>query len=357
MPLPLLVQALQKPQELVACTPAQWEDLIREARRTNLLTRVAHDLAELGLLPRVVSAPRSHFEASLIMAAAQTEVVGREVANLLEAVAPVDVDIILLKGAAYLLAGLKAARGRMFSDIDILVPTAKLDAVEAALNLRGWSTTHHNAYDQRYYRKWMHELPPLRHNARTTVVDVHHAILPLTARLKPATSKLIAAARPVAGVDRLRVLCPADMVLHSATHLFYNEDLSQGLRDLVDLHTLTNQFDSDPDFWDQLTARADELDLTRPLYYGLRYSAAFLNTSIPERIIHLAERGRPLAPLSRLMDLLYRRALRPGALSGDFLAAIAREALYIRAHWLRMPPHLLLWHLGYKAIRREQATT
>ena len=75
--------------------------------------------------------------------------------------ATVDVDLVLLKGAAYLMAGLPAARGRVFSDVDILVPVARLAEVENALMLHGWSTTHHNAYDQRYYRQWMHELPPL----------------------------------------------------------------------------------------------------------------------------------------------------------------------------------------------------
>ena len=27
--------------------------------------------------------------------------------------------------------------------------------------------------------------------------------------------------------------------------------------------------------------------------------------------------------------------------------------LYVRAHWLRMPPLLLAWHLGVKALRRD----
>src|SRR5262249_46050478 len=149
-----------------------------------------------GLLPAVPPSPRRHLEASLVMAAAQTEAVEREVAYLREALAASNTDIVLLKGAAYLMAGLKAARGRVFSDVDILVPQAKLEEVENALNLHGWTSTHHDAYDQRYYRKWMHELPPLRHNARATVVDVHHAILPLTARRRPDSAKLLAAARP-----------------------------------------------------------------------------------------------------------------------------------------------------------------
>src|SRR5690606_2651387 len=134
----------------------------------------------------------------------------------------------------------------------------------AALMLRGWATTHHNAYDQRYYREWMHELPPMQHVTRQSVLDVHHAILPITARLRSDPAKLLQAAQPVARDPVLKVLAPTDMVLHSATHLFLNEEFSNGLRDLADLDVLLRHFSVDPGFWQKLTMRAGELGLGRP---------------------------------------------------------------------------------------------
>ena len=56
------------------------------------------------------------------------------------------------------------------------------------------ATTHHSAYDQRYYREWMHELPPLLHVRRQTALDVHHAIAPETARGSAIDSKACAEA-------------------------------------------------------------------------------------------------------------------------------------------------------------------
>lgn len=354
-PVPLITVALQRPHELAPCTLPQWEELIHQARRTNLLSRVAQSLTELSLLRSVPPAPRANLEAALVVAAAQVEAVEREVAFLRTALATVDVDLVLLKGAAYLIAGLPAARGRVFSDVDILVPFTKLAEVEAALMLHGWTTTHHNAYDQRYYRQWMHELPPLRHNARTTVLDVHHAILPVTARLKPESAKLLAASRPIGGDDRLRVLSPADMVLHSATHLFHNDDLSQGLRDLADLDSLLRHFGQEPGFWEELPSRATDLDLARPLYYGLRYASRFLGTPVPVEARRRADTGQPSRLSVRLMDALYDYALRPvAARDGGLVTPLSRRALYVRAHWLRMPPHLLAWHLSVKALRREE---
>ena len=174
---------------------------------------------------------------------------------------PIGAPVILLKGAAYLAMQLPAARGRSFSDVDVLVPKARLSQVESALMQRGWMTTHHSAYDQRYYREWMHELPPLRHLQRQSVLDVHHTILPETARLRPDATLLLSAALPVPGWDGVAVLAPTDMVLHSMTHLFHNDELSRGLRDLSDLDLLLRHFAVDATWWRNLVERARTLDL------------------------------------------------------------------------------------------------
>jgi hypothetical protein len=135
-----VVLALREPAALMGSSLPQWDALVRQARRTNLLPRVALALDELGLLPEVPPAPRAHLEAARTLAQAQADAVRREVAYIDRALAAAGVPIVLLKGAAYLIAGLSAARGRVFADIDILVPRGALGAVEAALMLHGWAT-------------------------------------------------------------------------------------------------------------------------------------------------------------------------------------------------------------------------
>jgi len=347
--------ALRDPRALPRWTFAEWEALIRQARRANLISRLAVLLDERGLLQDVPAAPRAHLRAALVVSQAQAEAVRREVAYVRKALTRIGADIVLLKGAAYLFAALPPARGRVFTDIDILVPASALAEVEAALMLHGWATTHHDPYDQRYYRRWMHELPPLLHVTRETVLDVHHAILPTTARLKPDSAKLLQASQPVAGEPGLRVLAPCDMVLHSATHLFFNEELASGLRDLADLDSLLRHFGGQAEFWQQLTARARELDLARPLYYALRYTRHILATPVPDPALKAAEIGRPPNVLNRLMDALFLRALQPDhPAAADRLTPLARRSLYVRGHWLRMPPLLLAYHLTVKAFRSEK---
>jgi putative nucleotidyltransferase-like protein len=352
-PIDPVVLVLRRPAASIDFGLPQWEALIRGARRTNLLSRISIDLDELGLMPKIPPAPRVHLEAARVLARAQADAVRREVGFIDRALADSGIAVVLLKGAAYLMAGASAARGRMFSDVDILVPREALARVEATLMRFGWSTAKTTEYDQRYYRQWMHELPPLRHNNRQTVLDVHHAILPTTARLKPDSAKLLAASRAIPGEARLRMLAPVDMVLHSATHLFCNEDVGNSLRDLVDLDCLLRQFGESDGFWSRLTVRAAELDLSRPLYYALRYARRVLGTPIPASVVGAAEVGRPPSWLGGLMDGLFLRTLEPEHANGR-LASLARLSLYVRAHWLRMPPMLLAQHLAVKAFRHEE---
>jgi hypothetical protein len=63
---------------------------------------------------------------------------------------------------------------------------------------------------------------------------------------------------------------------------------------------------------------------------------------------------RPATPspaLLRVADAMFSRALAPLHPScDDALSPLARQAAYVRAHWLRMPAHLLLPHLFHKAF-------
>jgi len=279
-----------------------------------------------------------------------------EMNRLRHALRDVEVRTVLLKGAAYVMGGLPVARGRLVNDVDILVPRCSLEAVEQALRGHGWEPLAHDQYDDYYYRTWMHELPPLRHRDRGAVIDVHHTILPLTGRLHPDPQLLLDAARPISGGD-FYALAPEDTVLHAAAHAFQDGDLAGGLRDLTDLDILLRHFaEAESGFWERLVPRAERLQLMRPLYYGLRYAQKLWRTPVPEEAVAAVRTARPAWPLRRLMDALVTRALVPTIEDGASRTAdLARLLLYIRSHWLRMPPWLLARHLARKTIRRYVA--
>lgn len=347
----LLLKILREPRAVASLSLKDWDALIRQARQFDLLGRISRLLDECGLLDAVPAQPREHLLWEHIAAQRHELAVRAEIAHVQSALDPVSVPVILLKGAAYAIAKLPPAGGRFFSDIDILVPKESLDAVEAALLMNGWTASHHDAYDEHYYRTWMHELPPMQHVKRMTVIDVHHAIVPQTAPVQPDPIKLRAAARPIEGFENLLVPGPADMVLHSAVHLFHDGEFDHGLRDLVDIDALLRHFGSRGEFWVELIQRAEEMQLSRPLFYALRYAERFLKTPVPASARQATDRAKPNPLLLLCMDVLFRRGIlgaepwTPGrpALLSHFL-------LYVRANALRMPLLLLMRHLFHKAF-------
>lgn len=334
-------------------TPAEWLDVIRTAKNSKLLPRVAllaNSQTWSAALPARV---REQLRGALPVASHHERTLRWEVNRILAALRDVETTVVLLKGAAYEMAGLPAARGRVAGDVDILVPREDLRTVEAALVRAGWAPLVLHPYDQRYYREWSHELPPLQHRRRRTVVDVHHNILPLTGRLHPDPAKLLAAARPIEDAA-VHTLSPADMVLHTSAHLFQDGELAGSVRDLVDADALMRDFGArEAGFWEALVPRARDLGLTRPLFYAVRYASRLLDTPVPAHVVAALEAAAPTRPVLVLMDALVHRSLLPvtgrDATVGE---DTARLLLYARSHWLRMPPGRLTSHLWHKAMRR-----
>lgn len=349
----LLFDCLRDPGRTAALGPQELARLLRLARRAALLPRLGREIERCGCADHLPPRAREHLLAAAAVAEHHARSVRWEMNRLRRALRGLDVKTVLLKGAAYVMADLPVARGRLVNDVDILVPRARLEAVERALRADGWDPLSDDEYDDHYYRVWMHELPPLRHCDRGAVIDVHHTVLPLTGRLRPDPELLFGAARPLPGGD-FHVLAPEDMALHAAAHAFQDGDLAGGLRDLTDQDLLLRHFaETERGFWERLVPRAGQLDLSRPLYYAVRYARAFCATPVPGKAMAALESARPPWPVRRLMDALVKRALVPSLGEGDAASVgTARLLLYVRSHWLRMPPWMLARHLARKATRR-----
>lgn len=347
----LLISGLLEPESTLKLRLLEWNELLMLGREHGVLARLGAQLEDRGLIEQIPYKARAHIRAFGIAAESSQTSVRWEVNRVVRALAEVDTPIVLLKGSAYVMAGLPAARGRFVGDVDLMVPREKIEEVERVLTEKGWVPAEMNEYDQRYYRERMHEIPPMQHPERETVLDIHHTILPLTSRFHPDAAALLAASQPV-DTPRLRVLGPADMVLHSTVHVF-NDEVSHPFRDLSDLHLLLCHFGESAGFWDELLARAELHGLRRPLYYLLRHVRRMLATPIPPATERAAAAGAPGPLTGVVMDWLFRHRFTAG--STRELRASARFAhglFYLRAHWLRMPLPMLVRHLSVKAGRR-----
>ena len=343
-----VTSVLRDPEAIATWHEDDWDRAVREARRAGVLARMALLIAEHNLGSLVPSCAQPHLEAACVLARKHGEDVARELRHIHVALSAAAEPVILLKGASYAAAGLPAAAGRLFGDIDIMVPRSAIARAEAALTANGWRSVKSDDYDQHYYRRWMHEIPPLQHRTRRTTIDVHHTIVPLTARHVVDARRMIEMAIPAENAPGFLVPSPSDMILHAAVHLFDDGEWTNGLRDLDDINRLLGHFAAQGDFWPKLMARAAQLGLERPLHYALRYAAMLLGAPVPAEFLVRAEL-RP--PVLQWMDRVFVRALRPAhagcALPGTRLALLF---LYVRAHILRMPLRLLLPHLLRKAL-------
>ncbi|PZP15601.1 MAG: hypothetical protein DI607_07590, partial [Sphingomonas hengshuiensis] len=149
-----LAAALRDPATVGALDADGWTSLIAIARAEQMIGALAHRLAGLPVPPavaRLLGDARASAEQGRTAALWEAEMARR-------ALAPLGVPVVLLKGTAYVAAGLEAGVGRSIGDLDILVPRTSLDTVEQVLLAAGWEWVKPDPYDDAYYRRWMHEL-------------------------------------------------------------------------------------------------------------------------------------------------------------------------------------------------------
>jgi hypothetical protein len=354
----LLLSQLADPAGCAALDPSAWDLLVRSARSASLLGTLAARVEAAGILGQISEPVSGHLRAALAESLYLRQMSLRQLAVIAETLRPLATPLIVLKGSAYILAGLHCAGGRLPRDVDLMVERHRLDEVERALLASGWRFSKTEEYDQRYYREWSHELPPMRSPALPLELDLHHTILPPIGRLKPDAARLVADSLPVPGTA-FRVLRPADQFLHSVVHLFQDSYCVNKLRDLVDVDSLARDFagQSGEKFWHEVIESAAHHGLGRPLWYALTFSRAWLGTPVAEAVWNEVCRFRPPALPRSLFVSLAAQVLAP--VHPDEEAGLvhrsAATALEFRALWLRMPPWLLAYHSASKLLRSTGA--
>lgn len=314
----LLVRALRDPARVAGLDARGWNALIAMARAERLIGTLA-----LRIGARTVpDAVRPILGDARLEAEREARQALWEADRAAEALAPLGVPVVLLKGTAYAAMDLSAGRGRFIGDLDILVPREAMPAVEAALLRAGWEWVKDDPYDDAYYRQWMHELPPMIHAGRDRMIDVHHTVLPLTARQTPDAGAMLAEAVPI--TNELYVLSPEDRVCHAVAHLLADGDLAGGLRNLWDIHCLLEGLDGQA-----VEARAALHGILPHMRQARRLAAAIYGS------------GARLT----LWDRVVRARLLARDEWGRERRKLLRFAFYVRSHWLRMPPAMLLRHL------------
>ena len=342
--LQLLLRALSEPLDTDSAT---WERLLRLARMTALHGRLAAANRDNPTVPAPV---RRHLLSAERVCAFNNQMLRAELAAL-ATLCDRSFPVLVLKGGAYALQGQRFAHGRFVSDVDLLVPREHLRTMEQGLRAAGWVPAQLDPYDERYYRDWSHETPPMRFPGRFLEVDLHHAITPVTGSLHFDPAPLFDASVPLAD-SPFRTLSAEDQVLHACLHCFQDGDLALRVREVVDIDGLVRAAATQHGFWTRLVGRAGQLGLQRPLWYGLHFAHAWMETPLPQSA--LTALPAPSALARRLMDRLVPLVMLPPDPDHPPPASVrvARLAMLARYHLQRMPPSMLLPHLARKATVR-----
>lgn len=339
-----LLRCLSQPATMASLTPAQWSALFPMARRAQVVGRLAGLAKRDGVFEQIPEGPASHLEGALLAANKHHRDVQWEVRYIQQALADLPEKPLLLKGAGYVVGGEASGLGRIFGDFDVLVPSHLFAQAERALLVHGWQFEKNSAYDVAYYRNWMHQIPPLRHVRRGSVIDLHNALRPRVAPGHRQMDPLFAAARDVPGTG-FRVPCPEDLVIHSAAHLFCNGEFDNALRDLSDLDLLIRTHCETPGWLQNVVERATLLGLRRPLGLAFIQLTTLLQTPIPRPLVIKAAGRQTWRPI----DLFLSNAIVPPPAGDTPMKSASRWLMYVRGHFLTLPAHLLVWH----AIRKS----
>lgn len=331
-----LINLFKAPNKALSYDPAQWAAVLAAAQKNQLMGQLGARIGAVTGLGKLPQAVQRHLTLATLTSSRRSNAALWEVEVIRHAV-PESIPIVLLKGVAYSAAKDMNAVGRIFSDIDILVPRQCLDETEASLFSHGWQLSKVDEYDRKYYREWMHELPPMTHVRRQTVVDLHHAIVPVISQYSFATERLFQDAVELA--PNLFVLSPTDRIIHCAIHALIEGEPSKLLRELYDLSALLEQHAGQSSDNSRILERARQLGLERLVVPPIQ-AAEFVFGAKPE------------LPDGRIARWLIQVAM-GGQDDSSGRGRVARLGLLAHSHRLKMPIGILIPHLIRKATKAK----
>ncbi|TRY29562.1 nucleotidyltransferase family protein [Aliiglaciecola sp. M165] len=343
-----LFDLLMQPQMGVNLTDKQWQDCIFVLRESKLLAALYHSANKNGCYEQYSTFAKKHLVSASIYANRQADQIRYESAELRDLLEHINVTVIFLKGAAYTLRNSLNSHGRICSDLDVLVNKSDLSKAEAHLKVNRWRSEPLSDYDEKYYREWAHEIPPLIQINRATVVDMHHNIYPPISGRSPLISEFISSKEKTQ--SGCFVLDPVATVMHSIIHMFANEDSSSWMRDLYDIYLLIEEY-SDDKFWKQLSLLAKKTDFGFEFVCCMRVLEHYTGFDVPQSADDYCQQ----IALSNIQEWFIRNAVIPAVVPEHELTLGRQQAwgkrwVYFRGHWIKMPFTVLIKHFVVKSF-------
>jgi hypothetical protein len=331
-------------------------ELLVFLRAANLLSLFAHKVVREDMLYELPENFRWHITSNINYSERQQYQVGIEIDRISSLLEGAGITPIFLKGAAYNIEKVVSLKGRTMSDIDILVSSSEIKKTEKRLLSLGWQAKELSNYDEKYYREFAHEIPPMFDPISGTTLDIHHNLyLPVSGK---APDESVLRQNIIATSENKLVFKKHMQALHTCVHLYWNEDVSSSLRDLYDFTCLCNA-GAPEEFWDAIIKTAKNMNLSPLLYDVVCLSEYFFQLHCPlERKnqlrghLNLFQRVR-----QSITRFVMKRALLPDTRTCTSISLqTCRFLAYLRGHLMKMPVHVLVPHMFRKlsmALRKD----
>mgnify|MGYP006164843589 CR=1 FL=1 len=331
----LLLAFFRSPINFIqSATPQQWTDFLQQAREHGLTARFYYLLQSRQLLDQVPQQVRLHGESAARYAEKQQHSLYFELQQLEPLFAATDCPCLLLKGAAYRALALPVSFGRLFADIDLLVPATRIKQIRDKLFFAGFAEAAISDYDRHYYLQWSHQNPPLSHYQRGTVIDLHHHIYPTASAKKIDIAPLFQHAETLPG-SAFKVPKAAHLFIHAAVHLFYQEETHKLLKDIVDLNDLLLEVE-----------RQQQLDWLLQQAGAMAVQSAVINACwVLVQLFDNTAARRQLGATAQQPQRWVGKLVINMLQGGKVTAWSARQLWFIRGHGLKMRWQILLYHI------------
>jgi hypothetical protein len=341
--------AFSDPELIKGYSDSQWEAHIRILRGSDLLASFYYALERTSLLKYVPDFALKHLTSAKMYADRQSHQIKQEAAELDNLLGSINIKPIFLKGSAYVLRDDVNHFGRVMSDMDILVRKSELDEVEKILRKNNWIEKKLDNYDEQYYRKWAHEIPPYVHAYRGTTLDIHHTLIP------PISGVIIPESILFTGVtltkSNIAVLSNQLVVLHCMIHLFFNEEFNRSFRDVWDLHLLMSNLEFTGEISD-FVHLAKSLGFGKEVFYTISLCDIFFDKNYGVCLSELRKTFNFPFASEQFVCKIVRPAVMP---SHDLIPSkwnsFSQFVMYMRGHLLKMPLRVLIPHTIVKFYR------
>lgn len=288
----------------LASAPLNWAVLRGLATQERLLTVLWPRLCEAG-----VAVPEPHEQAFRMQASVMefqlsfAELVLRQVVREAR---DLDVDLLLLKGAALALTVYGAFRDRPMGDLDVLARPAGASRLWNRLREDGWLLEYEGG---RTFYEEHHHLPPLvRGGGIGVVLEIHRTLLPPRGPFVDGGDSTWRTARPLRlDEGSVRVLAPEAQLLHLSIHFAWSHMAGRGLaRTVRDVAAVWAEGEIDgPSF----VERAQAMRAETSAYWTLRLARGLGGAAVPDAVLEALAPPRPRWVLDRLERAYVEAAL------------------------------------------------